>query len=214
MRVFGRTLSLARAVVLGPNPRRARERSLARLARKNATPTLRPRSPVKMMNPTTVGRRWVPTALLLLLVQAAGCADRSSASGSAAPSTKATTTAGTSTSAATTKADAPSAATSAPAAVGPLDPRLVGHWTFKGADEPRFTFAKKGRVKMTLGTQRCLGKWSTTPNEELLVEYDPNQSGCSWGPAISYSLSDNDASLRFLGASYTRVDANDESSLP
>ncbi len=75
----------------------------------------------------------------------------------------------------------PSAATSAPAAVGSLDPRLVGHWTFKGADEPRFTFAKKGKVKMTLGTQRCLGKWSTTPVEELLVEYDPNQSGCSRG---------------------------------
>ncbi len=163
-----------------------------------------------MMNPTPPGPRWLPTAVLLLLVQAAGCGDRSSTSGSAAPSAKASNT---STSAVTTKADAPSAATSARAAVGPLDPRLVGHWTFKGADEPRFTFAKNGRVKMTLGTQRCLGKWSTSPNEELLVAYDPNQSGCNWGPAISYTLLDNDASLRFLGASYTRVDANDDSSL-
>jgi hypothetical protein len=87
---------------------------------------------------------------------------------------------------------------------------LVGKWKFEGMEVYQ-TFNSKGRVRYQLpeGTS-CVGTFEDKDGA-VSITYDEGQSGCVDG-AMPYKLEDGGKTLDFMGARYTRVDRDDDTS--
>ncbi len=92
----------------------------------------------------------------------------------------------------------------------PADPRFVGTWSIKGISGT-LAYNSNGRLKSTVGGTTCTGAWWIEA-ESLVTDYDDGQSRCV-SLAVRWALPDKNT-IKFAGgaATYTRVDANDDTS--